>query len=471
MKRAAYIIVGIILGVIAGGAGVYYFLPGIMGAPPAPPAPPAASVDGGGADGAKAEKKILYWQAPMDPTYIADEPGKSPMGMDLVPVYEGEEDASEPGTVKIDPVTVQNIGVRTAEVKRMPLSRTVRTVGRVDYDEKRVYMVHAKIDGWVEKLYFDFTGQEVKKGDMLLEFYSPKLISAQEEFLLARRYAGAVKEVGRSSLLDLARRRLELWDVPAHQIAELEETGRAMRTLHIESPATGIIIKKPVVEGLYVKPGTNLYTIADISKVWVYADIYEYETPWVKVGQAAEVTVPAYPGRVFKGKVSFIYPFLEPKTRTLKVRLEFKNPGFKLKPDMYVNVKLASVVGRSAIAVPKEAVLLSGERSVVMLSRGGGKFMPREVTLGVETEDHYQVLGGLSEGDIVVTSAQFLIDSEAKLKEAITKMLEGKGAGEAPMDKGPGGDSGMKMDPGMKMDHGDMKGMDHSNMEMNHPGM
>lgn len=438
MKKAVYIIIGVILGILAGGGAVYYWLPG--------PETVVEAPAGKAADG----RKVLYWQAPMDPTYIRDEPGKSPMGMDLIPVYEGEETV-EPGTVSIDPVTVQNIGVRTRPVERMELKRTVRTVGTVEYDEKRVYKLHTKIDGWVEKLYFDFTGQEVKKDDILLEFYSPKLISAQEEFLMAKRYAGRIKEVGRESILDLARRRLELWDVPPHQIRELEETGEVMRTLHIHSPADGIVVEKPVTEGMYVNPGTKLYTIADISKVWVYADVYEYETPWIREGQSAEVTLAAYPGEVFRGKVTFIYPFLEPKTRTNKVRLEFENPGHRLKPDMYVNVRLKSAVARDAVAVPKEAVLLSGERSIVITSRGGGKFTPREVTLGVETEDHYQVIDGLSEGVTVVTSAQFLIDSEARLREAITKMLEGGGGESAPMDH--------------EMDGDDMNGMDHSGMD------
>ncbi|MFQ5481073.1 MAG: efflux RND transporter periplasmic adaptor subunit, partial [Thermodesulfobacteriota bacterium] len=276
-----------------------------------------------GGAGEKSGKKILYYKAPMDPSFVSEKPGKSPMGMDLIPVYEGEDGGAEPGTVKIDPVTMQNIGVRIAAVRRKKLVKTTRTVGRVTYDEKKVYHIHTKIDGWVEKLYFDFTGQKVKKGDMLLEFYSPKLISAEEEFLLAKKMAGKMREVRRTSLVDLSRRRLELWDVPAHQIRELEETGVVKRTLHIQSPATGIIVDKPVTEGMYVKPGQKLYTIADISTIWVYADIYEYELPWIKLGQDAEMSLASYPGEVFHGHVSFIFPFVEPKTRTIRVRVEF----------------------------------------------------------------------------------------------------------------------------------------------------
>lgn len=391
-------------------------------------------------------KKIIYWQAPMNPSYVSDRPGKSPMGMDLIPVYEGEESSGEPGTVLIDPVTVQSIGVRTARVKKRKLEKLLRTVGRVDYDEKRVYHIHTKLEGWVEKLYFDFTGEKVKKDDILLEFYSPKLISAEEEFLLAKKLAGSVKEVGRASLLELSRRRLELWDVPPHQIKEIEETGKVKRTLHIHSPVTGVVVEKGIVEGMFVKPGYTLYTIADLSKVWVYGDIYEYELPWIKVGQKAEMELAAYPGEVFSGRVSFIYPFLDEKTRTNRVRVVFDNADGKLKPGMYAEIRFKSVVSADTLAVPKEAVLLSGERSLVILSRGGGKFTPREVTLGVETDDFYQVLSGLKEGDIVVTSAHFLIDSESRLKEAITKMLELK------KKAGPAGEKNKKkMDmPGMK---------------------
>ncbi len=460
LKKALYILI-VIIGAAAGGAGMYMvsrytdILTAKKGLEQGEDntGKPAKSPD-------KKGKKILYWRAPMDPTYISDKPGKSPMGMDLIPVYEGEEDTAEPGTVRIDPVTMQNIGVRTAKVERRPLEKIIRTVGRVAYDEKRLYHVHTKIEGWVEKLYVDFTGQKVEKGDILLEIYSPELVSTQEEYLLARRYSKLFEEKGSpadtQSILELSRRRLELWDVPAHQIEELDRTGKIMKTLHIHSPSRGIVIEKNVVEGMFVKPGMSLYKIADISKVWVYVDVYEYETPWIKVGQEAEMTLASYPGRVFRGKVSFIYPFMEPETRTNKVRLEFDNPDFELKPDMYANVILKSRIAGDSLAVPKEAVLLSGERAIVILARGGGKFMPKEVRLGAEADDYYQVLDGLKEGDEVVVSAHFLIDSESKLKEAITKMLEAK--------KGKKGGNGMEGMKGMK-DMKDMKGADNPKKE------
>lgn len=492
----------LIAGIVLGGAGVYFYTArghGKTGSVPDSGAPVETT---------RTQKKVAYWQAPMDPTYVRDEPGKSPMGMDLIPVYEGEDDGAEPGTVRIDPVMVQSIGVRTKIVERKPLAKTIRTVGRVDYDEKRVHHVNTKVEGWVDKLYVDTTGQKVKRDDYLLEIYSPKLVATQEEYLLARSFdmdsggeegagvgaggnaAGDYRRGG-DSVLDLAKKRLQLWDVPAHQIKELEESGQVKRTLHIHSPASGVVVKKNVQKGMFVKPGMNLYTIADLSKVWVYADVFEYEMSWISVGQRAEMTLAAYPGRVFKGKISFINPFMEPKTRTVKVRLEFDNPGRKLKPDMYANVILTSRRGKPVVVVPSEAVLLSGERSVVIVSRGKGKFTPREVTLGVEAGGLFEVISGLEEGEEIVTSAHFLIDSESRLKEAISKMLELKKKDANTSSTKVVDHSDMKVvdhsdmkdvdHSGMKdMDHSDMKDMDHSDMkvvdhsdmkEMDHSGM
>ncbi len=471
MSKRTAATIAVIAGIIVGSIGMYLASGYITSGKGAEEATQPAA--------AKKGKKILYWRAPMDPTYISDKPGKSPMGMDLIPVYEGEEEVTEPGTVKIDPVTVQTIGVRTAPVRRMELKKTIRTIGRVDYNEKKIYRLHTKVDGWIEKLYADFTGQMVRKGQRLLEIYSPTLVSAQEEYLLARKYADRMKEIGRESIVGLSRRRLELWDVPERQIRELEKRGSIMKTLQIVSPTTGVIVEKPVTEGMYVKPGTDLYTVADISRVWVYADVYEYEIPWIKAGQEAEMTLLSFPGEVFKGKVDFVYPFMEPKTRTVRVRLEVDNPGFRLKPDMYANVTLKPVISKDAVAVPTEAVIRSGERNIVILSRGDGKFSPREITLGAEAEGYYEVIEGLDEGDVVVTSAQFLIDSESKLKEAIGKMLETKKPEES-KDHGAMEHGGMDHEGMEKMDRMDHGNMDHEGMEkmnrmdhgnMDHEGM
>ena len=378
----------------------------------------------------KKERKILYWKDPMTPGYTSDKPGKSPfMDMDLVPVYEDEEGAA-PGTVKIDPTTVQSIGVRTGKVIMKPLRRTIRTVGRIDYDERRITHIHSKIQGWVEKLYVDFTGKEVNEGDMLLEVYSPELVSAQGEYILALEYAKSLKDskteeiaAGAKSLLESTRKRLQLFDVAEHQIKELEETRKPKKTLHIHSPVHGIVVQKNLLQGMFVTPETHLYVITDISMIWVYADIYEYELPWIKLGQSVEMTLSYFPGEVYKGIVTYIYPYLQAETRTVKVRMEFDNPKWELKPDMYANIKLESKIAESAIVVPGEAVIRSGVRDIIIVSKGEGVFEPRDVKVGVDTGDGYlQILEGVKAGEDVVTSAQFLIDSESKLKEAVDKM-------------------------------------------------
>ncbi len=469
-----FIIIGLVIGTVVS---IYYVRYAGEKAPP------------GAAGREETGKKILYWQAPMDPTYISDKPGKSPMGMDLIPVYEGEEETMDTGTVKINPVTVQNIGVRTDTVKRTVMKKDIRTIGRIDYDETRLYHIHTKIEGWVEKLFVDFTGQKVRKGDILLKIYSPELVSTQEEYLLAYRSSEKTKgspfesvSLGMDSLIVAARERLRYWDISDDQIRRLEESGVITKTMDIRSLNRGIVIKKHVREGMLVKPGMNLYTIADMSRLWVYVDVYEYEVPWIKVGQEADMTLASYPGEVFKGRVSFIYPFMEPKTRTVKVRIELRNPGLKLKPEMYANVTLKPVVSRDSLIVPTEAVIRSGERNIAILSRGDGKFTPKRVTLGVEAGGYYEILDGLEEGDKVVTSANFLIDSESRLKEAIMKMLEVKKAGGEEEDRGAMNHGGMKHDTmeGGSMDHPGMEGMDHKKMDhgsmnkgkdMDHSGM
>jgi Cu(I)/Ag(I) efflux system membrane fusion protein len=430
--------------------------------PEKPAATKMEAPSNGGGGTVKKKRKIKYWQAPMDPTYIRDKPGKSPMGMDLIPVYEDEGGESDSGAIRIDPITVQDIGVKTEIIKKRPLSREIRTVGRVAYDEKRVEDVHTKIEGWVEKLYVDFLGEEVKKGAPLLSIYSPELVSTQEEYLLALKYRkslaaspfSAVSE-GADTLLSSTRKRLELFDITPRQIDEIEKSGKVRKDLVLHSPAHGVVIEKTVQEGMYVQPGKNLYTIADISDVWIYADIYEYELPWLKLGQSADMNLSYLPGKAFHGKIIFIYPFLDKKSRTVKVRMEFANPGWELKPDMYTNVTIRSKISDAALTVPTEAVLRTGERDLAILALGGGKFLPRQVRLGAEGEGYYQVLSGLSEGDRVVTSAQFLIDSESKLKEAIAKMLEAqKKKGSAMEEK----TSPTSMKP-MKMK---MEGMSHT---------
>lgn len=376
------------------------------------------------------ERKIKYWQAPMDPTYIRDEPGKSPMGMDLIPVYEDE--ATGGAMITIDPTTIQNMGVRTAAVTRGDLSRTIRTVGLVSYEEPRQYVVNAKIAGWVEKLYVAETGQQVKKGQKLLEIYSPELVTAQEELLLARNNYNSLKDSSVAQiadsakrLLDASRKRLQLWDVSKKQIERLEKSGEVRKTITLYAPYNGIVTMKMVNEGMYVKPGMTLLNLADLSKVWVLADLYEYQLPWVKVGQQAEVVLPYVKDRRFNAHVSYIYPYVEGKTRTVKARLELDNADFELRPDMYVTVYMKGEQVKDALLVPQEAVLHSGEKETVFVALAGGRFEPRLVKTGLQDENgHIEVSQGLFEGEQVVTSAQFMLDSESKLREAIQKMLK-----------------------------------------------
>ncbi len=379
------------------------------------------------------KKKIKYWIAPMDPTYIRDKPGKSPMGMDLIPVYEDEEEESDKSTIKIDSVTVQNIGVRTTKASRGALHATIRTVGHVTYDEKRVEHIHTKISGWVEKLYVDTTGENVHKGQELLTIYSPELVSTQEEYLQALKYkketsVSGFEDIvrGADTLIESTRRRLLLMDIDPEQIKALENRVEVRKDMLFRSPKSGIVIKKNAFEGMKVNPGMELYTIADLSRVWVIASVYEYELPFLKVGQTAEMTLAYEPGAIYKGRIMFIYPYLSAKTRTVQVRMEFVNPDLKLKPEMYANVVIKTNVSDNAILVPSEALLRTGSRNVVITSLGNGKFLPKEVTIGPEGEGFVQIVSGLNEGETVVTSGQFLIDSESNLREAINKMLEAK---------------------------------------------
>ncbi len=399
--------------------------------------PPVGEESGQGVAGEgtpQKERKILYWRAPMDPTEIYDHPGKSKMGMDLIPVYEDEATLGAGGVITIDPVTVQNMGVRTAPVRRMNFSRRIRTVGNIDYDEERLFTVTTKISGWVEKLYVDFTGQFVRRGDPLLEIYSPEFVTAQQEYLLALRTNqmvassdfGSIRD-GARDLLRATRKRLLYWDIPESEILRLERTGEVRKTVRLDSPASGVVTEKKVVEGMYVREGMELYRIADLSRVWVYASIYDYELPFVRVGQEAAIQLSYLPEKTFRGRVIYIYPYLNRKARDVRIRMEFPNPDLELRPGMYANVVIQGLTIPDALVVSLEAVIRSGERSIVFVARGQGKFEPREVRLGEEGgpgNRYVRVLAGLLEGEEVVVSAQFLLDSESRLQEAIQKMLE-----------------------------------------------
>jgi Cu(I)/Ag(I) efflux system membrane fusion protein len=336
---------------------------------------------------------------------------------------ESKEMASmPPGSIRLSPDRQQLIGVVLTPVAVRPMTREVRTVGRVEYDERRLAFVNTKFAGWIERLDVDFTGVFVRKGQTLMAIYSPELVSAQEEYLLALKATRSMAQAASSrELLEASRRRLLLWDIRPEHIDELERTGKASRTLDIHSPISGYVIEKMALQGLRVEPGMNLYKIADISRVWIDAAIYEYEVPLIELGQDATVDLSYAPGEVLRGRVSYVYPYLDEKTRTVRVRLEFPNPHGALKPGMYADVVLKAERGE-ALAVPQTAVLDTGSRKLVFVSRGEGRFDPREIKTGYLAGGYYQVLEGLAQGDKVVTSANFLIDSESQLSTATGQM-------------------------------------------------
>jgi Cu(I)/Ag(I) efflux system membrane fusion protein len=418
-------LIGVLLALVAGGGAGYWAATwtGGKGAP--------AQVDSGRSSSGP---EVLFYRNPMNPAITSPVPAQDEMGMEYIPVYAqdgagGEEEPS--GTVRIDPVTVQNIGVRTALAERRSLSRHIRTVGRVDFDEERLSRLHPKTEGWIDELYIDKTGEQIAEDTILLNLYSPQLVISQQEYLLAlnnldvlERSPFAEIREGAQELVASARERLELLDVPEHQIRELEQSRKIKKNLHIHSPFDGVIIHIGVREGQYVTPSTELYMIADLSRVWVIADVYENEVPWIQVGDPVDMKLEAIPGQVFTGHVGYIYPYVEAKTRTIKVRLEFANPDLLLKPDLFAEVTIHAQRKVDAVVIPAEAVVRSGERDQVFVVRGPGKFQPRDVKLGVSSQGMVQVVSGVAAGEEVVTSSQFLIDSESKLREATAKMMQ-----------------------------------------------
>ncbi len=432
----------------------------------------------------------MFYRHPMNPSVTSKTPAKDEMGMDYVPVYPpgcpgaATESGGPPGTVVIDPTVVQTIGVRTAKVRRQDFSNPIHTVGRVTYDEDLLARLHPKTEGWVEKLFISETGEFVARDDELLSLYSPQLVASEQEYLLALKSLKALKDSpfqdirhGARELVKTARERLELLDVPAHQIRELERTSKIIKNLHIHSPVDGYVVHVGVREGQYVTPQTELYMVADLQKVWVYADIYEYELPWVKVGDPAEIRLTAVPGRVFKGEVVYVYPYADAKTRTVKVRLEFDNPDLVLRPELFANATIHTRPKKAVLAIPSEAVVRTGLKEHVFVVRGPGKFEPRSVTLGVPSNGMVEVVAGLSEGEEVVVSSQFLIDSESKLREAMHKFTEPARSESSPASSmGREGEKGQVMEnmPGMKMDmnmNGKSVGVPAATQETSHTGM
>jgi Cu(I)/Ag(I) efflux system membrane fusion protein len=346
-------------------------------------------------------------------------------------------DMSSAGSVNVSPEKQQLVGIRTAVAELRPLVKKIRTVGIVTYDETKVAQVFSKVDGWVEKLFVNYTGKLVERGQPLFTFYSPELVATQEEYLLALRAretlgASSLKEIssGAVSLLESARRRLSLWDISDAQIEELQKSGQPTRTLTFFSPISGFVIKKDAFQGMKVMPDKELYTITDLSTVWVNADIYEFDLANIRLGQRATIGLSYFPGQTFSGKVAWIAPVLDEKTRTTKIRLEFANRDFKLKPEMYANVEI-EVDGGMKLAIPDEAVLDSGIRKIVFVDKGEGRYAPAEVRLGGKFDGYYEILSGISPGERIIASASFLLDSESRLTEAMGAM-----AGMPGMDMG-----------------------------------
>ena len=386
---------------------------------------------------AEEEKEILYWVAPMDPNYRRDKPGKSPMGMELIPFYSGgDEDGS---TVTISPTVIQNLGVRTAVAELTRLWRGIDTVGYVDYDESKVSHIHLRTEGWIEKLAVESEGERVKKGDFLFDVYSPKLVNAQEELVTAL-------ATGNKGLIRATKERLSALGISSAQIKKLEKDRRVKQRISVYAPQDGVVSSLPVREGMFVKPSMRVMTLGDLSSVWLLAEVFERQSQWVEVGQTAEVSLSYIPGKVWQGKVEYIYPSLDPKTRTLKVRLRFENPGERLKPNMYSNVKIYGGAKEDTIVIPLEGLIRTGREERVIIALGEGRFEARQVKAGIESGEYVEILQGVSEGDKIVTSGQFLIDSEASMRASLTRMSapedtdmsDMEAAGESKMVSGSG---------------------------------
>ncbi len=396
-------------------------------------APSGAGASPAGSGAPSTGRKIAYYRSPMDPGVHSDRPAKDSMGMEFVPVYQDELQSeasvvSGRAIVSLSPERRSLLGLRTELVQLQHIEHVIRTVGRVAPDERRLYHMHTKFEGYVERLYVDFTGKPVQKGDPLLSIYSPDLVATQQEYLLALRARRqlASSEIasvaqGGANLLDAARERLLLWDIQPKDIQELERTGTVRRTLDLHSEVSGIVTQKNVYQGMRVMPADTLFDIADLSRLWVLADVYTSDLPAIRVGMQAEVSVTFLPGKTWRGPVTYIAPTVEEKTRTVKVRVEVDNRDDALKPDMFADVLLRTDLG-TGLVVPESAVIDSGDRQIVFIDQSDGRLEPREVLLGAKLAQGYQVIKGLASGDRVVTSANFLLDSESSLKAALSAM-------------------------------------------------
>ncbi|MDD5250310.1 MAG: efflux RND transporter periplasmic adaptor subunit [Rhodocyclaceae bacterium] len=417
MKQGTGIVAAVIALALAAGMG--YRL-GQRGS--AEPAAPAAAA-------APTARKLLYYRNPMGLPDTSPTPKKDPMGMDYVAVYAGEDGDSEPSAgnvIKISSEKVQKLGVRTEAAQLRAVDRRVRAAGRVEVDERRVFTVAPKFEGWVERLHVSVTGQPVVKGQPLFEVYSPELVSAQREYAIAAQGVAALKDAAPDAraamqqLADAALARLGNWDISAAQVKALAKSGETKRTLTFLSPATGIVTEKKAVQGMRFSPGEALYQVADLSAVWVVADVFENDIGLIKAGAKAQVRFDAYPDKVFEGTISYVYPTLNAETRTVPVRIELANPGGLLKPAMYAQVELPVAAKGAVVTVPVSAVIDGGARRIVLVQVGAGRYEPREVTLGARGDDFVAVTAGIKAGEQVVVAANFLIDAESNLKAAVS---------------------------------------------------
>jgi len=375
------------------------------------------------------ERRILHYRDPENPGYTSDKPGLNPeTGNTLEPVYEGTLAALPAGAVQISPEKQQLIGVRYGTVEFATGSRSVRAVGKVVLDETRIVRVNSRVEGWIDKVFLNFTGQRVEKDQPLLTLYSPEMLATQQEFLLALRSKDLMKHSTMAdaaaygeSLAQAARKRMELWGLSEAQIEEIIRTREPLKTITLYSPSSGHAATRNAFPNQRILPDTELYTLVDLSRVWVVADVFEHDAPWVRLGQPATVTLPYYLDKAYRGRVSYILPQVDPATRTLKVRLELDNPGYLLKPEMFVDVDFR-LESTARLSVPVEAVLDSGRRKTVFVDRGEGRFEPREVETGERMGARVEILKGLQPGERVVTSGNFLIDSESQLKAAAAGM-------------------------------------------------
>lgn len=419
MKAAAAALV--IAVAAAAGAGGYWY--GKGGRSTEPGTTVAADAASGGAK----ERKVLYYRNPMGLPDTSPVPKKDPMGMDYVPVYEGEaqNEPANPNAISISTDKVQKLGVRTEAAALRVVDRAVRAAGRVEADERRLYAISPKFEGYVERLHVNVTGQPVHRGQPLFEVYSPELVSAQREYALAAQGVEALKNAGGEAqngmkqLAESSLARLRNWDISEEQLKALARSGDAKRTLTFRSPVSGIVTEKKALQGMRFMPGEALYQVADLSKVWVLADVFEQDIGGVKTGARATLRINAYPEKVFSGRITYVYPTLKADTRTIPVRVELANPGQLLKPAMYAEVEIP-VQGKGAVlTVPLSAVIDGGVRRIVLVQLKEGRFEPREVKLGTRGDSYVEVLSGVKAGEPVVVAANFLIDAESNLKAAI----------------------------------------------------